>query len=317
MTAAAGELQCPICGARDVARRSPFEAAQFWVIHCRACRHEAIRPLPSADEVRAFYSDYPTTQTASADVDFLVQRSLEFLRDFIARTELRDARLAELNFLELGFGNGASLFAAAKAGFRAHGIDLDASGVTRARSAAAQYGVRVECDATSIEAYRRDRPFHVVKASQIIEHTLDPGAFLSAISVRQPPGGYLIVECPNNDGAFWRVKNLLRRRYGRTNYFNSLKIGEHLSGFTRRSLALALDAAGYRIVRCHDYPMRHRWLQPENLLWYPSLREGISRTMRDGSAYHVQKALIALFDRAASACAGMGTHLAVWAQKHA
>jgi SAM-dependent methyltransferase len=317
MTSAVGELRCPICGASDVTRCSPFEATQFWVISCRTCRHEAIRPLPSAEQLRHFYSGYPTTRTPVADLDFLVERSLEFLRDFVAATGLQARRLPELNYLELGFGNGASLFAAAQTGFRAHGIDLDPAGVARARERAAQYGLDIECEAASIEAYRTDRPFHVVKASQIIEHTLDPGAFLSEISARQPPGGYLIVECPNNDGAFWRVKNLLRRRYGRMNYFSSLKIGEHLSGFTRRSLTLALGAAGYRIVRCHDYPMRHRWLQPENLLWYPSLREGISRTMRDGSAYHVQKALIALFDRAASACAGMGTHLAVWAQKHA
>lgn len=309
------DRQCSICGSPDLLRHTPFDVSDFHVVHCRACRHEAIRPLPTPAQLSEFYRDYYVTRTSDADLRFLHQRSLCFFAHLRANIGLADRPLSDLNFLEVGFGNGASLFGAATVGFRAFGMDLDEAGVARAREKAAEYGVSVDCVAVDMRNLRRDIPFHVVKASQVIEHTLDPAEFLAEIRDRQPPGGHLIIECPNNDGAFWHTKNLLRKRYGRMKHFNSMKIGEHLSGFTRRSIAILLERTGYEVVRCEDYSLRHEFLQPENLLWYPPLLEGISRSLRDRHPYVFLKSLIGVFDSAASALAGRGTHLSVWAKK--
>jgi 2-polyprenyl-3-methyl-5-hydroxy-6-metoxy-1,4-benzoquinol methylase len=271
--------------------------------------------LPSEVELRTFYRDYPTTRTASGDLHFLIERSRAFFDHFLEHSGLKGAEPSELDYLEIGFGNGASLLAAAAVGFRTSGIDVDEAAVARARAAASGYGVRIDCVATDIRSLRGNAAFDVVRASQVIEHTSDPEAFLRGIAARQPLGGRLILELPNNNAVFWRAKNMLRRRYGRMRYYKSLKVGEHLSGFTKKSIAILLDRAGFRILRIQDYPLRHRFLQPENLVWYPSVADGLRRTIVDRSSYHFLKSLIPVFDRFASALGGSGTHLSVWAQK--
>lgn len=306
---------CQICGLSLIVKIAPFDSPAHHVVHCHACGHETLRPLPTADELALYYSDYSTTKTSDAELRFLYERSLEFFENFVANTDLKGTDLSGRNYLEIGFGNGAGLFAAAASGFRTFGVDLDESSVARARTVAPAFDVSVECSSGTIDDYRRDIEFHVVKASQVIEHTLDPLKFLQQIAVLQPVGGYLVLEFPNNDAAFWALKNLLRKRYGRMNFYKSLKIGEHLSGFTRESIAILLRKAGYRLLRCRDYPMRHRFLQPENLLWYPSLLEGVAESARTRDPYHLLKSLIPVFDHVASNIAGSGTHLYVWAEK--
>jgi hypothetical protein len=99
------------------------------------------------------------------------------------------------------------------------------------------------------------------------------------------------------------------------NYHNSLKIKEHLSGFTASNLVLLLEKVGYSVVYCRDYALRDRLFQPETLLWYPTLWMGIWVSLRSKSAYPFLRSLISPFDRAASVLARSGTHLAVCARK--
>ena len=306
---------CLICGSTEITALTPFDDKQYEVERCNGCQYETIRPLPTPAALQDYYSGYSTTKTDDADLTFLFERSLTFLKFFIERARIEESHLAQLNFLEIGFGNAASLLAAAQVGFRSYGIDLDEVSVMSAKDRAAQYEIEIDCASSDIHSYRRDIPFHIVKASQIIEHTLSPLEFLSDIYDRQPPGGYLILECPNNEAAFWRVKNMLRKQFDRMSFYKSLKIKEHLSGFTASNLVLLLEKVGYSTVYCRDYAFRDRLFQPETLLWYPTLTTGIARSLRFRTVYPFLKSLIPPFDAMASTLARSGTHLAVWARK--
>ncbi len=306
---------CLICGSTAITALTPFNDRQYEVERCNACQYETIRPLPTPAALQEYYSGYSTTKTTDADLTFLLERSLTFLQFFIERMRIEKQYLAHFNFLEIGFGNAASLLAAAQVGFRSYGIDLDEVSVSSAKARAAQYEITIDCAPSDIHSFRRDIPFHIVKASQIIEHTLNPLEFLRDIYDRQSSGGYLILECPNNEATFWRVKNMLRKHFDRMNFYKSLKIKEHLSGFTADNLVLLLEKVGYSIVYCRDYALRDRLFQPETLLWYPSLATGIARSLRFRSAYPFLKSLIPPFDYMASTLTRSGTHLAVWARK--
>lgn len=313
-------MNCLICGSSSILTLEPFDDPRHRVEHCNDCRYETLRPLPTPAELLAYYSAYSTTKTDPAELRVLFEQSLEFFDYFVRTAGLDHSELHRLNFLEIGFGNAASLLGAANAGFRAYGIDLDESNVRAARERSSEYGVQVDCAALDIQQYRRDIPLHVVKASQVIEHTLDPLTFLREIHERQPPGGYLIIECPNNEAAFWYVKNALRRPFDRMNFYKSLKITEHLSGFTANSLAMLLGKVGYSVVFSRDYSVRDKLFQPENTLWYPTIAAGLRAAVKwNGrpslNPYPFLKSLIGVFDKAASTLAHSGTYLAVWARK--
>jgi cyclopropane fatty-acyl-phospholipid synthase-like methyltransferase len=221
----------------------------------------------------------------------------------------------QLRFLEVGFGNGASLLAAAKCGFQAYGLDLDATAVASLERRAREYGLGVQCIHGDVSSLDQDLRFDIIKASQIIEHTLDPLLFLTRLFEHQTSGGHLLLECPNNEATFWYVKNQLRRRYDRMNFYKSLKLNEHLHGFTKTSLQLILKQVGYEVMYCKDYPVRDPRFHHENLLWYPTLRQGLRNLVASGNVYVLLKSLIPPFDSMASRFRGQGTHLAVLAKK--
>jgi SAM-dependent methyltransferase len=156
-----------------------------------------------------------------------------------------------------------------------------------------------------------------VKASHIIEHLIDPVAFVNRTARLLSPGGYLYMECPNNSATFYRVKNPLRKPFGRMQYYNSLRVRHHLWGFNRTSMTELLRACGYEVVFCRDYPIRHKFLQPENCFWYPSLTSGVMQFLSQRGTYPLLKSLIGVFDLAASATLAEGMGLVALARKRA
>ena len=98
---------------------------------------------------------------------------------------------------------------------------------------------------------------------------------------------------------FFLIKNSLRLKYDRENFYNCLKEVEHLQGFTRRSLALLVERHGYRVVECSDYSLRDVQFQPENQSWYPRLGDAASTLLGRNGLFRFQKSLIGSFDHTA------------------
>jgi len=306
---------CSVCGGTNLLRLNVFEDDNNWVAHCCSCEHEVLQPLPSPEEVQRYYDGYLSTQTPDEDVLFLYSHSLPYFQRFmnIAGLRMEDAR--ELKLLEVGFGNGASLLAAAKFGFQTYGLDMDATAIASVERRAREYGLVVQCIHGDVRSLERDLRFDIIKASQVIEHTLRPFEFLNGLFQHQTAGGYLLLECPNNEAAFWYVKNQLRKTFNRMNFYKSLKLNEHLSGFTKTRLQLMLKGVGYQVIRCEDYALRDPRFHHENLLWYPTLGRGLRGFVVSGNYYAFVKSFIPPFDSIASSVAGRGTHLAVLARK--
>jgi 2-polyprenyl-3-methyl-5-hydroxy-6-metoxy-1,4-benzoquinol methylase len=275
---------------------------------------EFLDPTPTIEELQAYYSGYGTTQISDAEFEFLFAESLTYLKR-LARNSRIKRNGSKPRFLEVGFGHGASLVAAASLGFEAYGVDLDAEAIKSLQERARKYGANLNCIHGDISSVSADLSFDLIKASQVIEHTLQPIEFARQLYLRQPVGGRLLMECPNNEAAFWHLKNLLRKRYQRMNFYKSLKLSEHLTGFTKKSIQMLLTNVGYEIKQFRTYPFRDRTYHHETLLWYPNVRDGLRRTIRDRDSYHFLKSLIPVFDSVASYVSGMGTHMAITAEK--
>jgi 2-polyprenyl-3-methyl-5-hydroxy-6-metoxy-1,4-benzoquinol methylase len=307
-------LSCGICNG-VVTEKYPFGPTPK-VVRCVECGTESLCPLPTRAQLKQHYANYDVTNTNEEQVEFLTGLFANSLKFYLKRTNLTDQSLSSLRLLEIGFGNGSALFAAAQMGMDAYGVDLDESNVERAMSYALHRSIPVtlECgDEHSIDGF--GLKFDLVKASQVLEHVIDPGEFLSSVAAVQEAGGYLMIECPNNESAFWSLKNALRKKFNRMNFYNSLKLMEHLWGYNKRSLAIVLENAGYRIVFLRDYASGNAIFEPQSVLWYPTIRQGIERSFKHRSPRHLFYPSARILDGLLSSVFSSGTSLAALCQK--
>lgn len=305
---------CFICAGK-LQNLFPF-GDELKVVSCRVCGTESLRPLPTREDLNEHYRDYPLTRCSDERTLFLASLSVEALKFYLGNTQLADKPRGDIRFLEVGFGNGAGLFAGSMLGLESYGVDLDSVCVANAIDFARKHSVSVTCRQGTVAALAEQQArFDLVKASQIIEHVLDPFLFVSEISALQPKGGYLIIECPNNDAAFWFIKNKLRRAFGRFDYYNSLKRMEHLWGYTKKGLALLLEKSGYRVVFLRDYAMGDAIFEPQSVLWYPTFAQGVRHSIKARSWQPLAYAGVRQFDWFSSRLLGKGAGLSALCQK--
>lgn len=287
------------------------------VVRCRVCGTESLRPLPTPDDLIEHYRDYAITKTSDEQILLLASMGVETLKFYLGNTEMADKPRGDVRFLDVGFGNGAGLFAGSMLGLHCYGVDLDSVCVSNATDFAKKHSFNVTCIEGTVAALAdQSERFDLVKASQILEHVLDPPRFISEISALQPKGGYLIIECPNNRAAFWFVKNKLRRAFGRLDHYNSLKLMEHLWGYTKKSLALLLRKSGYSVVFLSDYAMGDAIFEPQTVLWYPTLTQGLRSSLKARWWQPLGYAGVREFDWLSSRIFGAGTGLAVLCRKN-
>ena len=307
---------CQVCRAADSVRvLHQFEGDPHYVVICGACSVQTIRPLPTTAELEQYYLDYQTTQTDDRRLEFLIERHVELFEHLKQWIKPQTCGRAT-RYLEVGFGNGASILAAAQAGMECSGFDLGPFNVAEVQRRAADRGLKMNVWAADGSVVQElGQTFDFIKASQVIEHLLDPVTFVGSMEKLLAPGGLLYLECPNNAAAFYLIKNQMRRRFNRMDFYNSMRLSEHLWGFNRTSMTRLLEIHGLHVVFCKTYTLRHRFLQPEHLLWYPSLLSGLGQAFSRKHPYPFLKSLIASFDQAAGALAASGLGLAALSQK--
>ncbi len=138
--------------------------------------------------------------------------------------------------LDVGCGNGEFVAEAAAAGWRASGIDLDATAVAVGRAA----GLDLAEQSVQERAAREPQAFDAVTLSHVIEHVPDPVAFLRAVHQLLRPGGQVWIATPN-------LASLTHRRFGAD--WVHLDPPRHLVLFDHDALARALTAAGFASIR--------------------------------------------------------------------
>jgi 2-polyprenyl-3-methyl-5-hydroxy-6-metoxy-1,4-benzoquinol methylase len=121
-------------------------------------------------------------------------------------------------------------------GWDAHGLELDAGAVGRAREAGLQVRQAVMADL----APEIDGMFDYITIGHAIEHVHDPAASLAAVRSVLAPGGSLWLATPNMRSLGQRV---FRSRW------RALDPPRHLVLFTPESLARALTDAGFDEVK--------------------------------------------------------------------
>ncbi|HZZ34486.1 MAG TPA: bifunctional 2-polyprenyl-6-hydroxyphenol methylase/3-demethylubiquinol 3-O-methyltransferase UbiG [Caulobacteraceae bacterium] len=130
-----------------------------------------------------------------ARLAFIREQALErFGRDPKARRPFEGLRL-----LDVGCGGGLLSEPMARLGFAVTGIDPSAEGVRAAAAHAADQGLAIDYQATTVEALLEagGAEFDMVLNMEAIEHVADPGAFLRDSARLLAPGGLMVLATLN------------------------------------------------------------------------------------------------------------------------
>ena len=154
-----------------------------------------------------FAAASPYTDPVDRKKLLFVYRAVE---DFAAE---RRVAASALNILEVACGAGGITLPLARLGARVRAIDIDATDIGKLRAAAGSLRFdNLDATVEDAFAFRDERRYDVVVASEVIEHVLDPDALLANIVRHMAPGGLLVVTTPNGYGP-WELSNYLRPRH--------------------------------------------------------------------------------------------------------
>jgi SAM-dependent methyltransferase len=204
------------------------------LVRCRRCGLQFVSPRVPASAILDGYA-------AGADPEYVSQMGAR-VRTF-ARTLTHIERLAggRGRLLDIGTAAGAFLKAATDAGWDATGIEPNGWLAEWGRE---QYGVCIHVG--SIDDVLLAGSFDVVTLWDVIEHTPDPMHVLVRVNGLLRPGGLLVVNYP--DIGSW-IARALGRRWP---FLSSV----HLYYFTRVTMVVALERAGFDTIEMRPYRQR-------------------------------------------------------------
>jgi len=183
-----GAMNCPLCASPNCPSRLKLDDG-FEVHCCATCEYQFVLPRPSLDELKAVYEPPPPGTVGEHSFDDIKKLGL------IYHNLITGAGVAGKNVLEVGCNTGFILSGLSQLGYRVTGTDLSETAVCFARE---YYGLN--------SIYLSEFPpeetvgsFDVLLASHVIEHVLDPKAFIDQCTRFLKPGGICIIRTPNVD----------------------------------------------------------------------------------------------------------------------
>lgn len=247
---------CPVCSAP--APRVGVLPALHPIHACPGCGHRFA--LASAEQLARLYGkgyagfrDDPVFAVAALDL---------FQREILPRA-------GGGPLLDVGCGNGAVLRIARRLAIEARGVDTSRAAVDACR----EQGLDAEVADFSGGAFDSGG-FGLVTFWDVLEHLVDPPAFIRAAARALRPGGWLLVKVPHHRRLSLSVAAALPRISGAL-----LSTPSHLQYFCKNSLGLVL-AAGFDRVD---------WIEVGRLRT-AYVRTSIRKTVARGVAWGIRAA---------------------------
>lgn len=243
---------CPLCNSEnlegyavDSIRKGPHNSR----VRCANCHIVFANPSANFDELNEFYRDY--YDKGNFGLLNYKQRTVDEIRRISDYTEAQLKKEASYisnyktsgNFLDIGCGLGAGLIYARRFGFNLFGTELDPDAISF---------VNEHFDATVfhgdlLSAKYPNCFFDYVFFNHVIEHVLDPNAYIAEIFRILKPGGFLYVGTPDISAPFYRMYRAFR--------FATFRVPQIIDGiehtflFNKETLTNICTKNGLSVVR--------------------------------------------------------------------
>ena len=222
-------LACVLCGREGCSRLFSKGGREF--IRCRGCGLVTVSPLPTPEELSCHYERSYRERGYAVFADARdIRRGIAEYRLALVRPFARGE-----GWLDVGCAAGEFVEAVQRAGFAAEGLDLSAEAVARAR----ERGLRVHH--SRVEDFVPEQLYDTVTAFDLIEHTLDPRAFVRSVYGWLAPEGRFVLTLPDVSSVYPRL--LMRRHWF---YYAP---DEHLFYFNPRTITRLLEEEGFAVER--------------------------------------------------------------------
>ena len=307
---------CPLCGEE---RGPAYRWQGYQVCRCAGCRSESLATLPTAEVLQQFYQDRSARKMTRWEkrarrVAPAFDAYLELIRE-ITGTPPR-------SFLDLGGGASYYAFAAAARGIDARVMDWaeDALAFNRDVLGLAD---SVQGDVQNCAQELAGETFDFVLARHVIEHMIDPEAFVQNIARVLSPAGVVAIETPDvasreqlahprliqlnyailrRDNPEMAPASVLRAALAKS--ATGINPPKHLWGFTLEGLQAILERAGFELLRHERAIAGHRVFDP---LYYE--HQPLSGRKGLGIPYYFWERSVSLL------FSGRGSNLAVIARR--
>lgn len=235
---------CPSCGAttrtlalcgRDHLYGNP---GTFRVERCDGCGLGIQHPMPSDEQLAAFYPDtYACHAWREPCPDWVVAMKRMLLCD----AGPREPRLTKIGrVLDVGCGAGAALVPFRRRGWDTVGLEPDARAVRVGR----EHGLRIEHGTLETVAFP-DESFDYVRMDHSLEHVARPLQSLLIVRRLLRPGGRIFVAVPE-------FESTTRCWFGEYWWFLGLPV--HTYHYSRGTLPPLLERAGFTIENVRIRP---------------------------------------------------------------
>jgi 2-polyprenyl-3-methyl-5-hydroxy-6-metoxy-1,4-benzoquinol methylase len=239
---------CPLCEIHDAQRLYLIPDVEKQIVVCTTCGIGRIDPLPTAEELIAFYpSDY--YGSLGQKFDSVVEKLLAIVSQRQIR-RIGDRVPAGGRILDVGCGRGMLAKALVEAGFSLSGTDFS---IDATRGIDRRIDLRI-C-ASLGEAGFEPESFDAIVIWHVFEHLVDPRAELDQITSLLKPGGRLFIAVPN-------FESFQARIFG-PDWFH-LDPPRHLYQFTERGLRAMLERNDFEIRSTHHFSLSQNpfgWIQ--------------------------------------------------------
>jgi SAM-dependent methyltransferase len=220
---------CPVCRGRCFRKLFVKQGRDFW--RCGDCGLQRQFPLPAPEELGAYYNASYRNDTYKHFVEATEIKRLTAARRL--REILPSCRRGR--WLDVGCANGVFVEYLLRNGLGGEGIDLSEVAVEDAR----QRGLPVVC--ATLDDYDPGYRYDTVTGFDVLEHVLDPAAFVSSVRRLLVDGGTVALSLPNLRSV---ARALMRRRW----YF--YVPGEHLHYFNPSTIRQLLRREGFDVICC-------------------------------------------------------------------
>lgn len=227
---------CPACDA--VVCSPAFEKYAMHFVRCLECRTVYANPAPTPELVRAYYAASENYKFWATHI-FPATEAVRREKIFRPRVDLVQSLCQELGvepglLMEIGPGFGTFCEEVRSRGLFDHVVPVEPT--PELADVLAQKGFPVE--RRFIEDLDDDERADAIVAFEVIEHILDPKAFVATCHRLLRPGGILVLTAPNGDG----FETLTLQQHS-----PAVDI-EHLTLFNPSSLQGLLQRFGFEVV---------------------------------------------------------------------
>jgi 2-polyprenyl-3-methyl-5-hydroxy-6-metoxy-1,4-benzoquinol methylase len=230
-------VKCAVCG--NDTYHSLRKAKLAHLHRCAACGLVSVRKMPAAAELRAVYGEAYFRNARSEESGY---EDYEADRYCIVKTAGRRLDLIERyapergRLLDVGCALGFFIETARRRGWEVDGVDVSEHATSYAREA---LGLRARTG-TLDEAGYEPASFDVLTLWDVIEHVTDPVATLRHCRALLHDRGLVVLSTPDIGSRVARVAG--------ARWMGFKLAEEHLYYFDRKTLALALEKAGFRVL---------------------------------------------------------------------